>query len=116
AVRRRFHASSTTIGPGTQPTAAADVRCHCHGCGGGLGTRPTRVPCPHVALLLEPGPARLETHIRGPTPTGHHAGTTAARLVASGPAPGRWRLHGRLRCRAPVSWLAYAGIPGRDER
>src|SRR5256885_11615493 len=88
AARRRFHPLSTTIGPGTQPTAAADVRCHCHGCSGGLGTRPTRVPGPDVALLLSPGPASLETHIRAPAPTGHHVVTTAARLAAAGPAPG----------------------------
>src|SRR5207302_9268064 len=111
-----FHPPSPTIGPSTQPTDSADLRCHCRGCGGGLGTRPTRVPCPGVALLLSPGPASLKTHIHAPAPTGHHVVTTAARLAVSGPAPGQWRVHRRQRCRAPVSWLACAGIPGRDEQ
>src|SRR5437764_696121 len=82
---------------------------------GGVRTLPMPLPCPGVALLLYPGPASLETHLRAPAPTGHRAVTTAAQLAAAGHAPGRRRLHRRLRCRAPVSWLACAGIPGRDE-
>ncbi len=57
-----------------------------------------------------------QIHIRARAPVGHHAVTTAARLLAAAHAPGRWRLHYRRQCRAPVSLLACEGIQGKDEQ
>ena len=80
-------------------------------------SHPCEVPVPGcVWQIVGHRPDAPQRRKQIAVPAGHHAVTTAARLEAIEHASGRWQLRRRQRCRAPVSSLACAGIPGRDEQ
>src|SRR5262245_14161924 len=88
--------------------------------GARLGYGPLEAPAkamPYVFNQVLPASnARLPRQRPRHVAAGQSEVTTGVQRAAAGHARGRWRLHRRKRCPAPVSWLACEGIRGRDDR